>query len=287
LDVEEYDLSDWVSRADSESNREFREAVHTILSAIASDTNLRASMVLKGGILLAIRYGSQRFTKDIDLSTAQMSGQNLSVDTVTKNLNNSLSNVVEVLDYDLDCVVQSAKIQPKGKNVTYPSIKMKIGYAYKGTSKHKKLSAKQSPTVISIDYSLNEATPNIETLRLAQGEELNVYSLTDLLAEKYRSLLQQVERNRNRRQDIFDLYLLITTFENIDGFEKSRILSSLIEKSLARGINPTIDSMNNPEVRDRAARDYDTLGDEVEGELPEFEESFFLVLKFYRSLPWR
>ncbi|WP_041525008.1 nucleotidyl transferase AbiEii/AbiGii toxin family protein [Gilvimarinus agarilyticus] len=284
--MKEHDIGAWVAEAESESNQEFREAVHTILAAIASEPKLRASMVLKGGILLAIRYNSHRFTKDIDLSTAQTLGQGFSKDEVVKSLNDSLAVMVETLDYDLDCIVQGAKVQPKGENVTFPSIKIKVGYAYKGSNKHKKLVANQSPTAISIDYSLNEATPNIDTLRLVQGDELNVYSLTDLIAEKYRSLLQQIKRNRNRRQDIFDLYLVLTTLADIDRIEKAKIKASLIEKSRARGIEPTLDSMNNPEIKTRAGRDYETLTDEVEGDLPDFEESFKSVLEFYRSLPW-
>jgi hypothetical protein len=45
--------------------RELRQAVHTVLAAIAHDTQLRADMIMKGGILLAVRYQSVRFTKDI------------------------------------------------------------------------------------------------------------------------------------------------------------------------------------------------------------------------------
>lgn len=53
-EIEENDINTWVEEASTEGNREFRIAVHTILSAIASDENLKASMILKGGILLAI-----------------------------------------------------------------------------------------------------------------------------------------------------------------------------------------------------------------------------------------
>jgi hypothetical protein len=37
--IEEYDIKDWVEDASTTSNKEFRQAVHTILSAIASDSN--------------------------------------------------------------------------------------------------------------------------------------------------------------------------------------------------------------------------------------------------------
>jgi hypothetical protein len=195
--------------------------------------------------------------------------------------------MVEALDYDLDCRVQAYKVQPANQpDATYPSIKFSIGYAYKGTPKHKRLISLQSPSVISIDYSLNELTPNIDNFELAQGEELLVYSLTDLIAEKFRSLLQQEERNRYRRQDIFDLCILLQCIDDFDSVEKKKILDSLLEKSRARGIDPTVGSFENEELKRRAKEYYSTIADEIEGDLPDFEESFGYVAGFYKSLPW-
>jgi predicted nucleotidyltransferase component of viral defense system len=287
--IEEYDIKDWVEDASTTSNKEFRQAVHTILSAIASDSNLKANMILKGGILLAIRYKSHRYTKDIDFSTEKPHGGEITEDGVRESLDSSLAHMVEELDYDLDCRVQSSKLQPKPKDrkPTYPSIKMKVGYTYKGTPKHKLLLSWKSPDIVSIDYSLNEATPNIEDLKLNLKEGILTYSLTDLIAEKYRSLLQQVSRNRTRRQDVYDLNLLIERFGDINNFERSKILNSLIIKSKARlKIAPDINSFEDPELKSRAKKDYPSLESELEGELPDFEELFQKVAAFYRSLPW-
>ncbi len=285
--IEEYDIKDWVEDASTTSNKEFRQAVHTILSAIASDSNLKANMILKGGILLAIRYKSHRYTKDIDFSTDKPRGGEITEDGVRKSLDSSLAQMVEELDYDLDCRVQSSKLQPRDVKSTYPSIKMKVGYAYKGTPKHKLLLSWKSPDIVSIDYSLNEATPNIEDLKLNLKEGILTYSLTDLIAEKYRSLLQQVSRKRNRRQDVYDLNLLVERFGDIDNFERSKILNSLIIKSKARlKIAPDINSFEDPELKSRAKKDYPSLESELEGELPDFEELFQKVAAFYRSLPW-
>lgn len=288
MNLEELDLESWVTEAPNAANQEFREAVHTILSAISNDPELKASMILKGGILLAIRYKSHRFTKDIDLSTTKTLDQEFTTDEITDRLDQSLDVTVETLGYDLDCTIQSAKKQPKDPETTHPSLRITVGYAYKGTRKHKKLTNKQSPAVISIDYSLNEVTPNIDNVRLTSddGSELLVYSLTDLIAEKYRSLLQQIVRNRSRRQDIFDLFLILSEYPDIDDVEKTKILESLIEKSHAREIYPNKDSFGYPEIKNRAQKHYHTLSQEVEGELPGFEESFQKVAKFYKSLPW-
>jgi predicted nucleotidyltransferase component of viral defense system len=285
-EIEEYDIKDWVEEASTTSNKEFRQAVHTILSAIASDSNLKVNMILKGGILLAIRYKSPRFTTDLDFSTEKPRGGEITEDGVRKSLDSSLAQMVEELDYGLDCRVQSSKLQPRDVKSTYPSIKMKVGYAYKGTPQHKRLLSLQSPDIVSIDYSLNESTPNIEDLKLNLEEGILTYSLIDLIAEKYRSLLQQVSRNRTRRQDVFDLNLLIERFGDIDDFERSKILNSLIIKSKAREISPDINSFEDPDLKSRAKKEYHTLEDEIEGELPAFDELFQKVADFYRSLPW-
>jgi predicted nucleotidyltransferase component of viral defense system len=288
-EIEEFDIKDWVEDAPTtrSNEKELRQAVHTILSAIASDSDLKANMILKGGILLAIRYKSHRFTKDIDFSTERPLGGEITEDGIRQSLDSSLVQMVEELDYDLDCRVQSSKLQPKDRKSTYPSIKMTVGYAYKGTPQHKRLLSLKSLNIVSIDYSLNEATPNIEDLKLNLKEDILTYSLTDLIAEKYRSLLQQVSRNRTRRQDVYDLNLLIERFGDINNFERGKILNSLIVKSKTRlKIAPDINSFEDPELKSRAKKDYHTLKDEIEGELPDFDELFQKVADFYRSLPW-
>ena len=165
-------------------------------------------------------------------------------------------------------------------------MKLKIGHAYKGTPKHQRFLAGRSPTAISIDYSLNEELPNVDNVSMGVDGDLLVYSFTDLVAEKFRALLQQATRNRTRRQDIFDLHLLLEHSEPLDEVEKGAILNSLIVKSRARGLEPTRGAMDDDELRGRAERDYYTLESEVEGALPPFEEAFEMARSFYRALPW-
>lgn len=283
--IEHYDIGEWVDQS-PEDQREFREAVHTILASIASDAQLKTSMIIKGGILLAIRYHSDRYTKDIDFSTDKKIND-IDVDSLHRSLNDSLRLTVETLDYGLECRVQSIKVNPAHiPDATFPSINIKVGYAYKGSPKHKRLLAEASPTTVSIDFSLNEPIPRIEKLEISDGESIYAYTLTDLMAEKLRALLQQVGRKRNRRQDIFDLFMLLGKFPELTSNEKSEIHESLMLKARARNIEPTINSLDNSELRDRAHAEYSTLVDEIDGELPDFDIAFEQVKIFYKSLPW-
>lgn len=282
MDITACNIDSWVKDA-NEDQHEFRQAVQIILTAISNDLDLQKTMIMKGGILMAIRYKSHRFTKDLDFSSTLLREQ-LEIDEFKRRFSNSLANAVAESEYDLDCRIQRFHVEPPGKTASFLNLRLSIGYAYKGTPKHKKLLNTQSPTKIDIDFNLNERIFGIENLDLGQGTRIQAYVLTDLVAEKLRSLLQQPVRNRYRRQDTYDLRLLIES--GISQEDRTEILHSLIAKARSRGIDPTPESLDDPEVRRRAERDYPTLADEVDEELPDFDESFELVLKFYRTLPW-
>lgn len=59
----------------------------------------------------------------------------------------------------------------------------------------------------------------------------------------------------------------------------------MIEKCQTRSIDPTLESLDDPEIRERAAREWKTLRLEI-ANLPQFEEQFTLIAEFYRTLPW-
>lgn len=275
-------LDAWVNEA-PKAQREFREAVHVVIAAVTRDPELSESMIMKGGILMSIHHRSPRFTTDIDFSSS-LPLSKLDPEMIHRTMDVGMARVSEELDYNLACQVQRCRVNPPNRpDASFPSIELKIGYAYKGSLKHRRLLKKQSPTVVSIDISLNETILEIENLTI-DGGRLLAYSINDLVAEKLRSLLQQVARNRFRRQDVFDLDLLLVT--NPDAMDRKSILKSLREKSHSRGIEVQPDSLDNPEVKSRAREDYHTLADEVAAPLPDFETAYAGLVAFYKSLPW-
>ena len=276
------DLDGWVEDA-PENQKEFRQAIRIILTAISHDLKLRSSMVIKGGILMGIRYHSDRFTTDLDFSTSATKGE-IDVEEFERILKQSLAMAAADSDYGLDCQVQSCRINPPNDDYQFPNLELKIGYAYKGTPKHKRLMAGQSPTIVKIDFSLNEPIIDIEQIDLGDGLSLQAYALTDLIAEKLRALMQQEKRNRYRRQDIYDLRFLLES--GISATQKESVLRNLMAKAQARGIEPGRYSLDDPDLRRRAEKEYATLTDEIQGDLPDFDESFEVVESFYRSLPW-
>jgi len=281
--IEAYTMEAWVDAA-PHAQQELREAVHVILASISQSALLRAEMIMKGGILMAIRYRSPRFTTDIDFSSCH-SLEKMGTEEVRREMDAVLPLVSQQLPYGLDCRVQSCGINPKNRpGASFPSIELKIGYAYRGTPKHKRLLRGESSTAVSIDFSLNETILAVEDLAIKDTAGILTYALTDLMAEKLRSLLQQVTRDRYRRQDIFDLCQLLE--QPISSREKAAILESLKEKSASRGITPGPESLSDDEVKRRSQRNYQTLADEVEGVLPDFDSSYNRLVEFYKSLPW-
>ncbi|WP_271190539.1 nucleotidyl transferase AbiEii/AbiGii toxin family protein, partial [Dactylosporangium matsuzakiense] len=124
-----------------------------------------------------------------------------------------------------------------------------------------------------------------QELNLGEADiAVRAFTLGELIAEKLRALLQQPIRNRNRRQDVYDIALLIDENPLGDAL-RVKILETLIEKCRSRRIEPTRESIDDPEVARRAQRDWETLRLEV-SDLPPFEERFAAVREFYRSLPW-
>jgi hypothetical protein len=79
-------------------------------------------------------------------------------------------------------------------------------------------------------------------------------------------------------------------FQNINDFppeDKAEIRETLILKAESRHLRINQKSMDNPEIRKRSKLSYNTIQDEILGELPDFDEAYDMVQKFYESLPWQ
>jgi len=288
----ETNISQWVNDAPN-NRRHFRQAVHLILHGIGGDEYLHRNMIMKGGMLLGLRYQSSRYTEDIDFSTA-LKLKDIDQATFEYQLSEALVIAEDEIPYSVTCRLQSIKLMPKkdAEHKTFPAFKIQIAYADKQDEKAmKRLQNGDSLTTVKIDYSLNEVSYEIETLLLDGEEEIQAYALTDLLAEKLRSIIQQVTKRAEpqpRRQDVYDVWYLLTHCSALSAPEKGLVLSSLKQKSAGR-IDPNIlnqQALRRDDIRTASAKGYARIGDEVSGELPAFEEAYATVQACYESLPW-
>lgn len=131
----ETNISQWVNDAPS-NNRHFRQAVHLILHGIGGDDYLRRNMIMKGGMLLGLRYQSSRHTKDIDFSTA-LKLDDIDQDDFTQRLKDALVIAEDEIPYAVTCRLQKMEVMPKKdvKNKTFPAFRIKVAYADKQDQK--------------------------------------------------------------------------------------------------------------------------------------------------------
>ncbi|EIJ43149.1 protein of unknown function (DUF1814) [Beggiatoa alba B18LD] len=276
-------IEQWVSSS-PQAQLPFRQAIHIILKAISNTETLRPFMIMKGGMLLGIFYQNDRYTKDIDFSTGQKLAD-IDVATFLQTFNDAMDIAETEVNYGMKCKCQSHEIKPNAIG-TFPTIVIKIGYAYKNGMNLKQLE-KPFSTIIQIDYSLNEPCYNIDSIYIDSETTIQVYALIDVIAEKFRSVLQQKIRKRNREQDIYDLNFLIDNFQDVYTDMKYKILDTLHKKSIGKNLEPLLhqNGMRDPEVKRRSGERYQDLTTTVES-LPAFEPTYEKVTQFFESLPW-
>lgn len=288
-DEQVVDIAEWVEKARQDPARYLeRQVTEIVLTAIGDAYELGDKVFLKGGILMGVVYDSPRQTADIDFTTTLLPTADVDA-VVRKALDRELPRVTAKLGYpDILCKVQSIGKRPTAKRFEkfdFPAVNMKVGYALRGSRQEARLKLRQASNVIEADFSFNEPVGTIELVKLGEtGSRLMVYSLIDLIAEKYRALLQQESRDRKRRQDVYDIAHLLLRFK-LDDDEPGKVLSCLREKCEAREITPTMNSIRSKELIRRAKVEWNSMAIEL-NEIPPFEECFNVVEKFYISLPW-
>jgi predicted nucleotidyltransferase component of viral defense system len=285
LKMPHINIEAWIKESQDASVKEFRQAVHTVLAAISGSAQLRDNMIIKGAILISVRFGGLRFTRDIDFSTSEKY-LTFNEDVFLNELARRLTLSVETLNYGLDCRIQRHELKPNNKEARYPTLIVNIGYAYKGTPKHRKLVKSLCPSVLKIDFSFNETICQIDSLEIDHHNYIKAYTLPELVAEKFRAIIQQVPRNRIRRQDAYDIFCLLNSGQLDNPEIKQPILKTLIAKSESRDLHIDKNSLADPETIRRSSLEYHNLKLEITEELPPFEDVYNTVRTYYESLPW-
>jgi hypothetical protein len=288
------DIAAWIAEAQSDRATHLeRQATEIVLHAVASMPEIGSHFFLKGGILMAIAYHSPRNTADIDFSTDLPPEPHLP-GLIRERLGTELQRARARLGYaNLLLQVQSIKERPRrfgSPETSFPALDLRVGYTQHGRGEER-LARGMAPQAVHIEISFNEPLPATELLMLKLNSAgLPAYTLTDLIAEKLRALLQQLSRNpqreqaRYRRQDVYDIAHLLKHFPP-DAARRAAILTSFRIKCAARGITPDSASFDNPLVAERARAEWASLRQDL-GLLPDFDECFPLVQGLYRSLPW-
>jgi predicted nucleotidyltransferase component of viral defense system len=281
------DLTAWVDEELRPERKAFRQAVQLVLRAIAQSPSLSAIMIMKGGLLLAVRYHSSRFTRDIDFSTSKRL-QEVDIPALVAMIAEALAPVSADNEHAIALRLQSYEIKPPHRpGVNFPTLQMRIGYASRLEPKLlKRLEATGSTQVVQVDYSFNEWASGREQQEV-DGGHLLMYTFHDLVAEKLRSVLQQPIRGqgRPRYQDIYDIFLLLGT--PVDDGDKAIILGKFFEASKDRQVPLHKEALRDEQVIKLSREEYVTvLPDMILGPPPDFDVAYTTVREFFESLPW-
>lgn len=290
FDIVDVDVRAWVetARANPPLYRD-RQVTEIVLGAIGLAPTLSKTLVLKGGAVMALAFKSNRVTGDVDF-TSMAEPADLT-EKISAELNEILPSTAIKLGYlDLICRVQSVKKMPRAENFEdheFPALKVKVGSAKRGTAEAARLADGKASRVLDVEISFRDQVYAFQELNLhGAGVAVRAFTVHELIAEKFRALLQQITRKhkRNRRQDVYDIAFLIDEHDFGDA-DKTSILTTFIEKCRSRGIDAKQESMDDPEIKHRAQAEWETLALEI-GDLPPFEERFDLIRNLYISLPW-
>ncbi|WP_020465468.1 nucleotidyl transferase AbiEii/AbiGii toxin family protein [Singulisphaera acidiphila] len=250
---------------------------------MSSSAALVSRVAFKGGNALRFVHGNPRSTLDLDFSADD--GFPDSPDDIKALMNTALRTGERQYQVKVRC--QSIHRLPPGVDKTMPTYRIKACFQLPSDRYYQNIderlaSGKHLSDVIEVEISLNDALCETGDEQLSpDAKPLRVCTLNDIIAEKFRALLQQVPRKRSRPQDVFDIASMVRKHSALIDLEK--VSSFLLRKSEVRGIVATKAAFND-DVKDRAAASYEAEVREFTTEFIPFQEAWAEVLTLVSHL---
>jgi predicted nucleotidyltransferase component of viral defense system len=234
-----------------------RFAQYAVLRSIAAVRPLRDGLVFKGGNALDFVWRPNRSTVDLDFSVDHAS--NLAMPDA-KLIRRLLERGIPIASTQLGVMLKVHRVQPnpRGTDKDFVTFAASMGYALPDEERLRQRMAQGEPSshAIKLDISLNEPIGADRLVQMASELQLRVATIEDIVAEKLRALLQQPIRNRQRRQDLLDIAVILRG--NI-AFDRCLVAEFLLLKAAARNVPVTRAGFRSPEVVSRAGADYAEL----------------------------
>lgn len=261
-----------------------RFAQYLVLSSIATVAPLRQTIVFKGGNALDFVWSPNRSTLDLDFSIDHTKQTyEATAHTLKQLLTPGLASTAQRHNSHLAVNSIHPTTNPAKDSLT--TFQVNIGYALPEQISLLQRIARgfKSTQVIRLEISLNEPICDSTFFTLNDSEQpIRISTLEDIFAEKLRSLLQQPIRNRERKQDVLDIALILRNHPNLDS---QTIGAYLITKATARDVPFTRTAFHHPEIATRAAKDYEQLQTTARQTFIPFDEAFAALLAFTDTLP--
>ena len=255
---------------------------YAVLRSIAAVRSLREGLVLKGGNALDFVWQPNRSTVDLDFSVDHTSTL---ATPDAQTLLTLLKRGLPVATTRLGDMLAVHRVQPnpRGTEKHFVTFEARIGYALPDENRLRQRMAQGEPSThaIKLDISLNEPIGAASLISLDPHLQLRVATVEDIVAEKLRALLQQPIRNRQRRQDLLDIAVLLRATSELD---REQITTFLIAKAAAREVPVTRAAFHDSEVVRRASEGYAELEATTRVMFVPFVEALALLHDFVAEL---
>ena len=251
-----------------------RYAQYVILRIIASNRALRERLVLKGGNALDLIYQGDRSTKDIDFSDGGAFNEAWFYEHFTRAFR------LNANDFGMALKIQRCRRNPAGENKTRATWEVNVGYAHRirNPSAFRRMTSNEeysAANIIEMDVSENEYVGEARERGL---KGLRVASLNDIVAEKLRAILQQLERRRQRAQDVYDIAAIWKDEGKRGELNPEKVKLFHLEKCRIRDVQTGRERFDVAGVRERALSGYELLKETVRNdEFIEFEYAWECV----------
>jgi predicted nucleotidyltransferase component of viral defense system len=259
-----------------------RFAQYAVLIGIASATPLREGLVFKGGNALDFVWQPNRSTVDLDFSVDHTS---ILATPDADSIKRLLEAGLRVAETELGVMLRLHRVQPnpRGTDKHFVTFDARVGYALPDEERLRQRMARgeSSPRVIALDISLNEPIGAATLIAFSPNHQLRVATIEDIVAEKLRALLQQPIRDRQRRQDLLDIAVLL--HEQI-AFDRALVSRFLMEKAAARAVPVCRTAFRNAEVAERARVGYDELEGTTRVVFVPYDEALELLFRLVDEL---
>jgi predicted nucleotidyltransferase component of viral defense system len=275
------DLNEWAKLHKTTSDEARRRFVQFVVLECFAASDIAKSLAFKGGNALRFGYGYPRSTVDLDFTA--------------RDLEDDAANVRHIIDsavrsesesFGIKCKVSSIRRNPQNLARSRPTYVVNVAYSFPSDRRtFADFFSNETPRVpvVPVEITFNDVV--CETVFVHFGSDdtagIEICTLNDILAEKLRAILQQVVRNRNRPQDVYD----VARIGRIDraNIDLGKVKNYIAQKCEAREIVFTEEAFD-VEVRSRAKYGYDELRADLGDHFIAFDDAWLEVVSIVREL---
>ncbi len=259
----------------SEARQRFVQLV--ILESFAA-ADFARQLAFKGGNALRFAYQYPRSTLDLDFTALDLEEDS---ETLRARIDRAVRE--RSVQLGIKCKVTSTRRNPPNPERTRPTYQLNVGYQLPGDRYFADFleSPRPSPTAVPVEISFNDLVCETVLVNFSgENATIKMCTLNDIVAEKLRATLQQVTRNRQRPQDVYDVARAARVDRN--DLDPRKIHQYLVAKCAAREIAVTFESFGD-EARRRAAYGYEELKADLGSDFIPFEDAWNEVLQLVRQ----